>query len=60
MVTMVSRLFFSFSCLIIFEKGTSHRARIPSPLNWEFKILKTSSLYTLNVSAGKIVFFCSK
>ena len=34
-------------------KGTSHRARIPSTVNWQFKINFTSSLYTLNVSSGE-------
>ncbi|CAM4963855.1 unnamed protein product [Rotaria socialis] len=34
------------------ENGTSHRARIPSTLNWKFKIKSRSSLYTLNVSSG--------
>ncbi|CAF4972350.1 unnamed protein product [Rotaria sp. Silwood1] len=34
------------------ENGTSHRAHIPSALNWEFKINSSSSLYTLNVSSG--------
>ncbi|CAF5207064.1 unnamed protein product, partial [Rotaria magnacalcarata] len=34
------------------ENGTSHRARIPSTLNWKFKIKSKSSLYTLNVSSG--------
>ncbi|CAF3541630.1 unnamed protein product [Rotaria sp. Silwood1] len=34
------------------ENGTSHRARIPSTLNWQFNINPLSSLYTLNVSSG--------
>ncbi|CAF4294894.1 unnamed protein product [Rotaria sp. Silwood2] len=34
------------------ENGTSHRARIPSTVNWEFIIISKSSLYTLNVSSG--------
>jgi len=38
-------------------KGTSHRARIPSTINWQFKINTTSSLYTLNVSSGRSLFF---
>ncbi|CAF2684788.1 unnamed protein product [Rotaria sp. Silwood2] len=38
------------------ENGTSHRARIPSTLNWQFNIKPSSSLYTLNVSSGKM--FC--
>jgi hypothetical protein len=33
-------------------KGTSHRARIPSTLNWQFNMNSTSSLYTLNVASG--------
>ena len=37
-------------------KVTSHRARIPSTINWQFKINSTSSLYTLNVSSGKSLF----
>ena len=36
-------------------KGTSHRARIPSTLNWQFKITPTLSSYTLNVSSGKMI-----
>ncbi|CAF4783462.1 unnamed protein product [Rotaria sp. Silwood2] len=32
---------------------TSHRARIPSTVNWKFKLRPRSSLYTLNVSSGK-------
>ncbi|CAF4451865.1 unnamed protein product [Rotaria sp. Silwood2] len=35
------------------ENGTSHRARIPSTVNWKFKLRPRSSLYTLNVSSGK-------
>jgi len=42
-----------FSLFLSFNKGTSHRARIPSTLNWQFKINPLSSLYTLNVSSGK-------
>lgn len=38
----------------LFE-GTSHRARIPSTLNWQFKVKPTSSLYTLDVSSGNWV-----
>ncbi|CAF4575481.1 unnamed protein product [Rotaria socialis] len=38
------------------DNGTSHRARIPSTLNWQFKINLSSSAYTLNVSSGKILF----
>ncbi|CAF1358035.1 unnamed protein product [Adineta ricciae] len=34
------------------DNGTSHRARIPSTLNWQFQIDLTSTLYTLNVSSG--------
>ncbi|CAF1665004.1 unnamed protein product [Rotaria magnacalcarata] len=34
------------------DNGTSHRARIPSTLNWQFKINLSSSAYTLNVSSG--------
>ncbi|CAF1270300.1 unnamed protein product [Adineta steineri] len=34
------------------QNGTSHRACIPSTLNWQFKINSSSSLYTLNVSSG--------
>lgn len=36
-------------------EGSSHRARIPSTLNWQFKMNVSSSLYTLNVSSGKDV-----
>jgi len=43
-----------------YTKGASHRARIPSTLNWQFKIDATSSLYTLNVSSGKIFFSLNK
>ncbi|CAF3415662.1 unnamed protein product [Rotaria sp. Silwood1] len=34
------------------ENGTSHRARIPSTLNWQFLIHPSSSSFTLNVSSG--------
>ncbi|UJR32210.1 hypothetical protein I4U23_019675 [Adineta vaga] len=34
------------------DNGTSHRARIPSTLNWQFQIDPSSALYTLNVSSG--------
>ncbi|CAF1060401.1 unnamed protein product [Adineta steineri] len=34
------------------DNGTSHRARIPSTLNWQFNIDPSSSTYTLNVSSG--------
>ncbi|CAF1604892.1 unnamed protein product [Adineta ricciae] len=34
------------------ENGTSHRARIPSTLNWQFRINSSSSLYSLDVASG--------
>ncbi|CAF0972643.1 unnamed protein product [Rotaria sp. Silwood1] len=34
------------------ENGTSHRARIPSTLNWQFLIHPSSSSFTLNVSSA--------
>jgi hypothetical protein len=56
MVKMVCILFFFFHDIYFSIKGTSHRAHIPSTLNWQFKINSSSSLYTLNVSSGKKVF----
>jgi hypothetical protein len=59
MVKMVCILFIFFVGIYSSIKGTSHRARIPSTLNWQFKIYLSSSLYTLNVSSGKNFFFLS-
>ncbi len=43
-----------FSISVYFSiTDTSHRACIPSTLNWQFKINSSASLYTLNVSSGK-------
>jgi hypothetical protein len=47
---------FCFFGVYIWIKGSSHRARIPSTVNWQFKINSSSSLYTLNVSSGKKFF----
>jgi len=60
MVIMVCILFLFSLCFYLSIGGTSHRARIPSTLNWQFKIDATSSLYTLNVSSGKIFFSLNK
>ncbi len=56
MVTMVCILFFFFVSVYFSIKGSSHRARIPSTLNWQFQINSSSSLYTLNISSGKNYF----
>jgi hypothetical protein len=42
-----------FSIKICVSKtGTSHRARIPSTLNWQFRMNSSSSLYSLDVASG--------
>ncbi len=55
MVKMVCILFFFLHGVYFSIQGTSHRARIPSTVNWQFK-MNSSSLYTLNVSSGKNYF----
>ncbi|UJR10942.1 hypothetical protein I4U23_015127 [Adineta vaga] len=37
------------------ENGTSHRARIPSTLNWQFKIKPSTSSYSLDVKSGTFI-----
>jgi hypothetical protein len=57
MVTMVCILFLFFHYFYLLIKGNSHRACIPSTLNWQFKINPLSSLYTLDVASGETFFF---